>query len=303
MKSKVLSLLLCFTIIFASFSTTVAVADTGDLIPGDIVVEVYEVLPMIDSVGDFELYGVVFSRMSALYVSEDFAVLLLTLPEGANSQEETEEAIAILNANPEVINAEQHTVGYIVRIYKIGDVNGDRVHDTTDYTLIKRAAIGTYTFNDKAMSVADINDNGKVDTHDYILAKRSAMKTYNIQLPMDTFTEEDKASIIRDYLDYMAIEKPNKTYTEEDVYIDETAIYGPYGDYGVYVVKIYNRQIIHAAEITRLELGERTLEFSDGNIPYVWTGYAISDLEEEYEYGFFGDIDLEDLETRYNIED
>lgn len=129
------------------------------------------------------------------------------------------------------------------------------------------------------------------------------MKTYNIQIPMDTFTEEDEAYVIRDYLDYMAMVEPGNTYTAEDIYVDVNDIYGPYGDYDVYTVTIINIQKSYPTAETTLEFGGRTLEFPDGNIPYVWTGYAISELEEEYEYGFLSDVDLEDLETRYNIED
>ncbi len=306
MKRKILSLLLCFAIVFVCFSSVVSATEGVYYIPGEIIVIVAEELSVPDTSGNFELYGVVVGSIYVYDISETESAFLMILPEGANSQEETEAAIEILLANPIVLSAEQNfewdAVEDPVPVYKLGDVNGDGAHDTTDYTLIKRAVSGTYTFNEKANAVADINGNGEVDTYDYILAKRSAMDTYNIQLPMTALTEAQISDMIEDYLTYITRLYPEETFTKDDVYFDEAKTYGPYSRGNAYVVQILNLQLGYPEGETRLEIGGRTLEFPDGNLPIVWTGYSVFELEDAYRYGFLSDVDLEDLETRYNIE-
>lgn len=307
MKRKILSLLLCFAFIFVCFSSVVSATDGVYYIPGEIIVIVAEALSVPDTTENFELYGVVVGSVYVYDISETESAFLMILPEGANSQEETEAAIEILKANPVVIAADQNfewdAIEEPIPVYKLGDVNGDGVHDTKDYTLIKRAMAGTYTFNDKASAVADINGNGEVDTHDYILAKRSTMDTYNIQLPMTALTEAQISDMIEDYLTYISRIHTEETFTKDDVFIDEAKTYGPYGYSGVYVVQILNLQLGYPEGETHLEIGGRTLGFFDGNLPLVWTGHSFFDLEDGYNYGFLSDVDLEDLETRYNIED
>lgn len=313
MKRKILSLLLCFAIVFVCFSSGVSATEGVYYIPGEIIVIVSEKFTVPETSGNFDFYGVVVASAEVL-MDDDEPCFLLTLPEGANSQEETEAAIEILLANPIVLSAEQNFAWDAIEdpvevpVYKLGDVNGDGAHDTTDYTLIKRAVSGTYTFAEEASAVADINGNGKVDTHDYILAKRSAMDTYNIQLPMTALTEAQISDMIEDYLTYIKREYPDMTFTQEDVYVDEAKIYGPYGEGTLfngrcYVTVFVNRQLSYIDAITEVEVEGRTLEFPDGNTAYVWSGNTVVPVELGYHYGFLSDVDLEDLETRYNIED
>ncbi len=308
MKRKILSLLLCFAIVFVCFSSVVSATEGVYYIPGEIIVFVSGQYTAPETSGNFDFYGVVVASAEVLIDDEDETGLLLILPEGANSQEETEAAMEILKANPVVTAVEQNaeiTIDDPIEepVYKLGDVNGDGAHDTADYTLIKRAVVGTYTFSEEASAVADINGNGDIDTYDYILAKRSAMDTYNIQLPMTALTEAQISDIIEDYLTYITRVHSEETFTKDDVYLDEAKTYGPYGDSGVYVVQILNLQLGYPEGETWLQLGGRTLEFPNGNLPIVWTGYSVFELEDAYRYGYLSDVDLEDLETRYNIED
>ena len=59
----------------------------------------------------------------------------------------------------------------------LGDVNGDGGVDSTDYLLVKRSLLGTYTLGDRA-GYADVNRDGAVDSVDYLLLKRTLLGTY-----------------------------------------------------------------------------------------------------------------------------
>lgn len=59
--------------------------------------------------------------------------------------------------------------------YKRGDINGNDGLDTSDYILLRRSVMETYTCNKTQSLSADINSDGMVDTYDYILLKRTVM--------------------------------------------------------------------------------------------------------------------------------
>ncbi len=61
--------------------------------------------------------------------------------------------------------------GYYLR----GDVNGNGTPETTDYILVRRAVMDTYSCNKSESLSADINSDGSVNTYDYILLKRTVM--------------------------------------------------------------------------------------------------------------------------------
>ena len=61
-----------------------------------------------------------------------------------------------------------------------GDIDGNNEVGATDYMLLKRAVLGTYTLNDRQKAVADINKDGEVGAADYMLLKRAVLGTYVI---------------------------------------------------------------------------------------------------------------------------
>ncbi len=158
-------------------------SETPDwLIPGEIIV-IFETEPEIIEDGDyFIVEGITCSSIKPVSAFEDPCLTyLLILPEGANSQEETEEAIALLKANPNVNIAEQNFwIDFDDPVTTPGDVNDDGEINLTDYTMAKRIVMGTYTVDYGINNPADVNDDGEVTTNDYILIKRHVMQTYII---------------------------------------------------------------------------------------------------------------------------
>lgn len=64
--------------------------------------------------------------------------------------------------------------------YRVGDVDNNNVIDVSDYILIKRACLNTYTLDSTQQTCADIDKNNSVDTKDYVLLKRHCLKTFMI---------------------------------------------------------------------------------------------------------------------------
>lgn len=62
-----------------------------------------------------------------------------------------------------------------------GDINGNGEVDATDYALVKRACLGTYTPGDIQITAGDINKTGAIDATDYALVKRHCLGTYVIK--------------------------------------------------------------------------------------------------------------------------
>ena len=186
MKRKLLSTLLVFALLLLPFSMIAGAvteeAPTDYYIPGAIIV-VFETEPEIIEDGDyFIVEGITCSSIEPLCPSEDPDVTyLLVLPEGANSQEETEEAIAILKANPNVDIAEQNFwIDFDDPVTTPGDVNDDGEINLTDYTMAKRIVMGTYAVDYGINDPTDVNKDDVVDMNDYILIKRHVMQTYTI---------------------------------------------------------------------------------------------------------------------------
>lgn len=62
----------------------------------------------------------------------------------------------------------------------LGDLGGDGTVDATDYMLLKRAVLETYTLTEEQRAAADINGDGEVNATDYMLLKRAVLGTYVI---------------------------------------------------------------------------------------------------------------------------
>ncbi len=62
----------------------------------------------------------------------------------------------------------------------LGDLNDDEEIDTLDYTILKRAVVGTYTLNANQAIAGDIDRNDSIDTIDYTLLKRAVIGSYTI---------------------------------------------------------------------------------------------------------------------------
>ncbi len=60
--------------------------------------------------------------------------------------------------------------------YCKGDLSGDGIVDELDYTLLKRAIMGTYTLGEKQLDAADVYEDGEIDVFDYVALKRQVMR-------------------------------------------------------------------------------------------------------------------------------
>lgn len=60
-----------------------------------------------------------------------------------------------------------------------GDINGNGVRETTDYMMLKRSILGTYTLSAGEQARADVNLDGEVSPLDYMLLKRVILGTYS----------------------------------------------------------------------------------------------------------------------------
>lgn len=181
-----------------------------------------------------------------------------------------------------------------ITLHKRGDVNADGVRDIKDYALIRRVVNRTYDFCDKNEIFADVNYDGEVTKLDWILLRQSFDGTYNIKLEMVQPPESEKEEFVEAYLDRY---NRRDWLTKEEV---ETNFCGPYGDGKYYTVYVtYNEMIVGCMEY-EFDFNGRILWFPDTNAALVWDGEKIYTLQEGYDNGFFDDLDLEDLETRYS---
>lgn len=65
---------------------------------------------------------------------------------------------------------------YDERLY--GDINLDWKLDATDYMMVKRAVLGTYSIIvEQEVQAADVNQNGVIDAMDYVIIKRAILGT------------------------------------------------------------------------------------------------------------------------------
>ena len=62
----------------------------------------------------------------------------------------------------------------------LGDINGDGKVNTADYTMLKRAVLGTYTLNGDQKKAGDINGDGKITAVDYTMLKRFVLGTLGL---------------------------------------------------------------------------------------------------------------------------
>ena len=73
-----------------------------------------------------------------------------------------------------------------------GDITLDGKIDATDYTLLKRFVLGTYTLDSAQRLCADLNKDGNVDETDYLLLKRMVLG--DLQLPQTGTGNEQSGS-------------------------------------------------------------------------------------------------------------
>ena len=64
--------------------------------------------------------------------------------------------------------------------YETGDVNCDGSVNATDYIMLKRAVLGTYTLSEESKETADINGDETINQTDYLMLKRAILGTYVI---------------------------------------------------------------------------------------------------------------------------
>ena len=62
----------------------------------------------------------------------------------------------------------------------LGDISDNNEINATDYLLLKRFCLGTFTLTDEQKAVADVNGDGEINALDYMLVKRHVLGTYKI---------------------------------------------------------------------------------------------------------------------------
>lgn len=75
----------------------------------------------------------------------------------------------------------------------LGDLDGNGKVTATDYMLLKRSVLRTYSLTGVALKAADVYASGKVDSTDYITLKRHVLGTFNIY-EKETVVEKDGRS-------------------------------------------------------------------------------------------------------------
>ncbi len=61
-----------------------------------------------------------------------------------------------------------------------GDINTSGDVDATDYMMVKRIVLGTYSVSDRRAALADIDGDGEINISDYMIVKRYVLGTYEI---------------------------------------------------------------------------------------------------------------------------
>lgn len=61
-----------------------------------------------------------------------------------------------------------------------GDISLDGRINSTDYVLLKRYVLGTYSLDAAQKQCADLNGDSKINSTDYIILKRAVMGTYSL---------------------------------------------------------------------------------------------------------------------------
>lgn len=67
-------------------------------------------------------------------------------------------------------------------IVVMGDVDGNGELTSTDYILVKRAYLGTYSINSLAKAAAGVEDGKELRPINYIMVKRAYFGTYDINM-------------------------------------------------------------------------------------------------------------------------
>lgn len=103
--------------------------------------------------------------------------------EGAHVTLATPEIEGYTTAAPDIettFDGNTYTFVYLEGNVIVGDVNGDGDVTATDYLMLKRAILGTYSIADEHKSSADINGDGETTATDYFMLKRAILGTYTI---------------------------------------------------------------------------------------------------------------------------
>ncbi len=64
-------------------------------------------------------------------------------------------------------------------VFVRGDINGNGMLEATDYMMLKRSTLGTYTLSGEEQSRADVNLDGEINMLDYMVLKRVILGTYS----------------------------------------------------------------------------------------------------------------------------
>lgn len=65
-------------------------------------------------------------------------------------------------------------------VLKPGDLSGDEGISSTDYLMLKRAVLDTFTLSEDQRAAADVNNDGSVNATDYLMLKRVVLGTYQL---------------------------------------------------------------------------------------------------------------------------
>jgi hypothetical protein len=61
-----------------------------------------------------------------------------------------------------------------------GDTDGNGSVDSTDYLMIKKVFLNTYSLDELSYEVADVHKNGRIESSDSLSIKRHFLKTHNL---------------------------------------------------------------------------------------------------------------------------
>lgn len=181
---RLLSLIICAVILLSALPFGATAEMAPNLLP-EIIIGSTIPVEIVEKGDLYEVFGVLceYVNVHPKYDFNDY-IVCIRLPAGADSQEDVDNAIQFLLTNPNVMYAEQNSIETgEPEIYKVGDINNDGEINAIDYTLLKRAVIGTCKLTEIQQAVADINGDGRIRGVDYLFLKRAVMGNYIIEHP------------------------------------------------------------------------------------------------------------------------
>ena len=107
----------------------------------------------------------------------DLSRRIIALEVGEESIRET--LISLLkDAVPQIVNCWPEYADKPGSNDVIGDVNSDGQVNASDYIILKRHILCTYTVPEDLLSLGDVNRDGSINANDYLLLKRIVLKTW-----------------------------------------------------------------------------------------------------------------------------